>query len=380
MRFRQLIAALVLVLSHPFGVLADEFTAVAHPSFAAVEPRLVYGLITYDFAFTGKDGAARSQSASAFLQSLIKSRFQNKSGNYIVSLDVAIGDKIIATEPIMSATWEESKFLFVTTSEKSNIVINRNGILIDDIVVDSETNTISFSMKVRYSSNTSVDMSLLTELSQLSRTASLAGLSPGVQAVSDAYAPFATILSKLLSKYTDVSIVDNTTGAFTLLDDGFPNQLRYNGTNFKVNIYLKTLNSQLPTNFSPEGFKISNFGLPLTEVKSGVGAARAPVIDLISAGADKVAGFVKAITDGAPLGSPKPASETEIHDSCVALKNKLNKFVTSRDAALVYWSFLRSFHAALVQYKDGVSCGRGDLVEDLSALNLPLSASDWPAQ
>jgi len=380
MRFRQLIAALLLVLYQSFGALADEFTAVTRPSFADVEPRLVYGLITYDFAFTGKNGAARSQSASAFLQSLIKSRFQNKSGNYIVSLDVSIGDKIIATEPIMSATWEESKFLFVTTSEKSNIVINRNGILVDDIVVDADTNTISFSMKVRYSSNTSVDMSLLTELSQLSKTASLSGLSPGVQAVSDAYAPFATILTKLLSKYTDVSIVDNTTGAFTLLDEGFPNQLRYNGTNFKVNIYLKTLNSQLPTNFSPEGFKISNFALPLTEVKSGVGAARAPVIDLISAGTDKVAGFAKAIMDGMPLGSPKPVSETQIQDSCVALKNKLNKFVTSRDAALVYWSFLRSFHAALVQYKDGANCGRGDLVEDLSALNLPLSASDWPAQ
>lgn len=380
MRFRQLIAILFLILSQSFGALADEFTAVTRPRFAAVEPRLVNGLITYDFKFTGKDGAARSQSASAFLQTLIESRLQNNSGNYIVSLDVAIGDKIIATEPIMLATWEESKFLFVTTSEKSKIIINRNGILVDDIVVDSETNTISFSMKVRCCSNRLEDMSLLTELSQLSKNVSLAGLSPGFQAVSDAYAPFTTILTKFLSKYTGVSIVENTTGAFTSLDDGFSSQLRYNETNLKVNIYLKTLNSQLPTNFSPEGFKVSNFGLPLTEVKSGVGAARAPVFDLIEAGTDKVAGFVKAITGGTPLGSPKPLSETDIHDTCVALKNKLDRLVTSRDAALVYWSFLRRFPAALVQYKDGSSCGNGDLVEELSALDLLLSASDWPAQ
>ncbi|MES0139391.1 hypothetical protein NKJ88_31300 [Mesorhizobium sp. M0016] len=380
MGFRRLIAGLVLVLSQSTISNADEFTAVTRPSFADVEPRLVYGLVSYDFAFAGKDGAARSQSASAFLQSLIKSRFQNKSGNYIVSLDVAIGDKMIATEPIMSATWESSKFLFITTSEKSNIVINRNGVLVDDIVVDSDTNRISISMKVRYSSNTSVDMSLLTELSQLAKTASLAGLSPGVQAVSEAYAPFATILTKILSKYTDVSIVDNTTGAFTLLDEGFANQLRYNGSNFKVNIYLKTLNSQLPTNFSPIGFKISNFSLPLTEVKSGVGAARAPVIDLIAAGTDRVGVFVKAIAEGSTIGSPKPASETEIRDSCASLRTRLNKFVTSRDAALLYWSFLRSFHTELSRYKDGAKCGRGDLVEDLAALNLQLGAEDWPAQ
>lgn len=380
MRFRQLAVGLTLMLLHPAITHADEFVVVTQPTFAGIEPRLVYGFVSYDFAFAGKDGAARSQSASAFLQSLIKSKFENKSGNYIVSLDLSIGDKIIATEPLMSATWESTKFLFITTSEKSNIVVNRNGVLMDDIVVDSDTNRISLSMKVRYSSSTSVDMSLLTELSQLAKTASLGGLSPGVQAVSEAYTPFATILTKLLSKYSERSIIDNTTGAFTLLDDGFANQLRYNGTNFKVNIYLKTRSSQLPTNYSPAGFKISNFSLPLTEVKSGVGAARAPVMDLISAGTDRAGVLVKAMMEGVIVGLPKPQSETEIRDSCASLKAKLNKFVTSRDATLLYWSFLRTFQTELSRYEDGANCGRGDLVEDLAALNLSLSAKDWPAQ
>ncbi|RWQ33140.1 MAG: hypothetical protein EOS21_30065 [Mesorhizobium sp.] len=62
---------------------------------------------------------------------------------------------------------------------------------------------------------------------------------------------------------------------------------------------------------------------------------------------------------GATIGSPKPASETEFRDSCASLRSRLNKFVTSRDAALLYWSFLRTFHSELSRYKDGAKCGRG---------------------
>ncbi|MER9800759.1 hypothetical protein NKJ36_27235 [Mesorhizobium sp. M0142] len=245
------------------GAQADGFKTMDHPKVANLEARSVYGYASYDFSFTGKNNASRSQSASNFLRSLIQSRFQNKSGNYIITLDVLIQDKLIATEPILSATWEANKFLFVTTSEKSSLVVNRNGILVDNVVVDGTTNYVTLSMKVHYSSTTSVDMSLLSELSKLSKTASLGGLSPGVEAISAAYAPFTEILNKLMSRYTDTSIVDSTTSAFTDMGENFPNQLRYDGRNFSVNVYLKTVNSQLAANYSADGFKISNFSLPL---------------------------------------------------------------------------------------------------------------------
>jgi hypothetical protein len=376
-RFFALIVALALISLSNSVARADEFRTVTLPRFTQIEPRLVYGLISYDFNFVGKDNKTRNQSASAYLKSLIQSKFNNRTGNYIVTLEIMVGDQKVASEPIMSANWETNKFLFVTTSEKSNLVVNRNGVLVDNLVVDGNTNRVGLSMKIRYSESMSVDMSLLTELSELSKTASLAGLSPGVKIISDAYMPFSSVLARLLSRYTDVDIVDNTVGAFTLLDNDFGNQLRYSGSNFNVNIYLKTTNSQLPTNFSNKTFNIVNFSLPLTEVKSGAGAARAPVIDLIASDSDDLGAFVKAIMSGASYGSTNPVDQTEIRDSCARLKKKLNKFVTSRDAALLYWAFLRSFHRELIKYKDGKECAGTDLTEDLTALNLTLTGSDW---
>ncbi|MDQ0513522.1 hypothetical protein [Ancylobacter amanitiformis] len=377
---KKIFLTFAVMASLSVGAKAEEFTSITRPSFAGIEPRLVYGLVEYDFAFAGSNGAARTQSASAFLRSLIQSRFSNRSGNYIVTLDLLIGDRVVSTEPIMSANWESTRFLFLTTSEKTNIVVNRNGALLEDIVVDGETNKVSLAMKIKYSSTTSVDMSLLTELSRLSKTASLATFAPGIKTISDAYAPFADIFARMLSRYTETSIVDTTTGAFTLLDEGYPNQLRYDGSHFKVNIYLKTVNSQLRTNFSAQGFNITNYSLPLTEVKSGIGGARAPVMDLIMAETGKPGAFLKAITEERLLESPKPAAETEIRDDCSALKDRLKKYATSRDATLLYWAFLRNYRTEILKYKDGASCGRGDLVEDLTALNLALKADQWPAQ
>src|SRR5262249_10854513 len=105
-----------------------EFQVVDQPKFASISPRLVYGLAKYDFSFVGANQSQKSNSAQKFLSSIINSQFQNKKGNYIVTLDITISGKKLVSEPIMSAAWAVDKFLFVTTSEKSNIVVNRNGI------------------------------------------------------------------------------------------------------------------------------------------------------------------------------------------------------------------------------------------------------------
>src|SRR5262249_51529048 len=138
---------------------ADGFRNVTFPSFADIEPRLVYGTAQYDVSFSGNGPVTRGDSVKRFLSDIIKSKFDSSTGNYIVTLDVTMNGRKIVTEPIISANWENQKFLFVTTSEKETIVANRSGVLLDDFVVDNDTNKITLSMKVLFSKNSSVDLS-----------------------------------------------------------------------------------------------------------------------------------------------------------------------------------------------------------------------------
>jgi len=54
--------------------------------------------------------------------------------------------------------------LWITTSEKTNLVVNRAGVLAENLVVDSSTNKVGVSVNVKFSDTSSVDLSILKEL------------------------------------------------------------------------------------------------------------------------------------------------------------------------------------------------------------------------
>jgi hypothetical protein len=52
--------------------------------------------------------------------------------------------------------------------------------------------------------------------------------------------------------------------------------------------------------------------------------------------------------------------------------------VTTRDASLLYWAFLRKYRNALQSYPDAFSCADATLTESLTRNGLALSPVDWP--
>jgi len=338
---------------------ADQFTAVEFPKFKSIEPRMVYGKIVYDFSFAGKKNEARKGSAQDFLQSVIKSKFNNRDGSYIVTLEVSLGSERIALEPILSATWQSKKFLFVTTSVKDELVVNNNGIVLDGIPIDNENNQMKFTLSIFRSQNSTIDLSLFKQLSDLSANSAIAKFSPGLAAANEIYTPFVSIFTNLLSKFEQEKIVESTIGAFTLLDEGFGNVLHYANNQFSLNVYLKTENSQLNGQFSAGKFEITNHELVLASVKSGVGAARAPVIDIIASGGAGIDSNLSAFAKASTTGNPYKGSYSEpIGGLCTALKSKFNAMITTRDASLVYWAYLTNYADELQKYADGVQCAR----------------------
>jgi hypothetical protein len=358
------------------SVIAADFKPIEFPTFKEIEPRMVYGKIIYDFSFVGKGPQSRGVSAQDFLKSAIGSRFNNKEGSYIVTLDVLLNDVRIASEPILTATWKSEKFLFVTTSEKTNLVVNNNGVILDGVVIDNENNQMRFALSIYRSDNSTFDMSLFKQLSDLSKNSFVAKMSPGLQVANDLYLPFAQIFGTLLSKYEEAKLVETTVGAFTLLDEGFGNVLHYSDSRFGLNVYLKTENSQLNGKFVGGKFQAPNYELVLATVKSGVGAARSPVLQILAAGGagidENLTNFVRAVIGGTPY---KGGYTESVAGLCKAGKAKLNQITNTRDASLVYWAFLANYSEELRKYVDGQSCANDTLLTSLKEVGLDFDIS-----
>lgn len=378
MTFRALLMSLSLVI--PLATAAHaEFKSVTFPSFADIEPRQVYGTVKYDVNFAGDGPITKGDSLKKFLADIIKSKFSNSSGNYIVTLTLLIDNKPVITEPIISANWDTQKFLFITTSEKKTIEATQANVLLKDIVIDNVTNRLTLSMKAYYSKNSSVDLSLFSAVSDLSRSATLSAVAPGLPAVVTAMQPFQDILKKLLEKYREETIVDNTVGVFTLLDRDLPNQLNFKTNRMSVNIYLQTENSQLPNNFDAATgkFKSTSPDAVLATVASGIGAARATVLDMIAQdndrGNDDLKAFIAAVEKDAALAG---GFATPVRPQCAALKVRLNKMVTTRDTSLVYWAFLKNYGTQIRRYTDAKTCADEAMIESLTRVGLTLGP-EW---
>lgn len=377
---RMLLAVFAAILAANAAAFAEGFTKRAFPSFQDIQPRLVYGQAVYDVAFAGDGPNSKGESAKRFLENIVRNKFGGSKGNYIATLTVSLDGVPIVVEPILSANWENERFLFITTSEKASLVVNRDGVLLDNLVIDNPTNKVGLSFKVYYSKNSSVDLSFFKAISDLSKSAAIAAFVPGLPAVDTAIKPFQEILTRLLSNYKEVTIVENTVGAFTLLDEGFANELNYRDGRISVNIYLKTENSQLPRSFDVATAKFKSNISPstvLATVASGAGAARATVIDIMSTDTnvtnEGLRNFLAALSKGEAL---QGGFTQHVRPHCNTLKQRLNRLVTTRDTALVYWAFLNNFGSEIRRYDDGKACGDSALSEDVIRHGLPLNP-EW---
>ena len=362
-------------------LLASGLETLDFPKTAEILPRLVYGKIVYDFHFKGNGPNTKKLSAEDFLKTVIHSKFSGQKGSYVVALEASLRGEKIATVPLVTADWATEKFLFITTSEKSNIVVDDNGILLDNLIIDNDTNTVKFAVSVYHSNDSTFDLSLFKQLSELSKNSFLTGIMPGLSVASQIYQPFQQIFSTLLSKFEQSKLIELTTGAFTKLDDGFGNQLRYSDKDFVMNVFLQTRNSQLGTIYSDSKFHITDPDVVLDNVKSGVGATRAPVIQIITAGGGAIdqtlTDFTKSVMSGLPYkGSYQNQTSPNMLSSCRQFKNGLNKLLTSRDASLVYWAFLKSNASEFKKYTEGFTCADPTLTESLKEVGLNIEVSE----
>jgi hypothetical protein len=235
-------------------------------------------------------------------------------------------------------------------------------------------------VKAYFSNELNIDLSLFKEISDLSKTATVSELVPGLASVVAAYESFVPLLDKLLGRYEESDIVEEKTGAFTLLDTEFGNKFNYSDGRISLNIYLNTKDSQMSGNIAMGKFTDPDHELALATIKAGVGAARARVLDIITednspTGAE-VRTFVRAITGGTPF--KEGPGVAKVRPLCDAMKTRFNSLLTTRDASLLYWAFLRRYRDTLQSYPDGAACADAILSESLARVGLALNPAEWP--
>jgi hypothetical protein len=376
MAYRSHLAGLVLSFMLTVPASADVFDTLDKPTFAGISSRLVYGFAQFDLSFAGNP----KNSAERFLKSISEKKFSRSNGNYIVTLELTMAGRKLLSEPIISARWERDKFLFLTTSVKTAFEAQRDGVLLENFVIDNETNKVEIKIRAYFSNQLNIDFSLFKEIADLSKTATLSALVPGAAQVAAAYESFSPLLEKLLSRYEQSDIVEEKTGVFTLLDEGFGNKFKYSDGRVTIHIYLNTKESQLAGSFEKGKFTTPDFELALATVKAGVGAARARVLDIIAEDDApqhaELKSFVTAISTGAKFREGPGIAK--IRQMCGAMKDRFNSLVTTRDASLLYWAFLRKYRNALQSYPDAFSCADATLTESLTRNGLALSPVDWP--
>ena len=377
---RSLLAGLMLSLWLAGPALApakaDVFEKTDDPKFAAITSRLVYGFATFDLTFTGNP----KNSAEKFLKSISEQKFNKSNGNYIVTLEMTMNGHKLLSEPIISARWERDKFLFLTTSTKTAFEAKRDGVLLENFVIDNETNKVEIKIRAYFSNQLNIDFSLFKEIADLSKTATVSALVPGAGAVAAAYESFAPLLDKLLSRYEQSDIVEEKTGVFTLLDPGFGNKFNYSDGQVSINIYLNTKDSQLGSSFAMGKFTDPDFELALATVKAGVGAARARVLDIISDDDSPPNAELKSFVAAMTLGTKfhEGPGVAKIRQMCGAMKDRFNGLVTTRDASLLYWAFLRKNRGVMQSYPDASTCADATLTESLTRYGLALNPAEWP--
>src|SRR5262249_15653337 len=124
-------------------------------------------------------------------------------------------------------------------------------------------------------------------------------------------------------------------------------------------------------------FKEPSFNEALNTVSSGTSIARATVLDIVrqdnSPANDDLRAFVSAVEKQQPLNG---SLSTQVRPQCSALEDRLDKLVNMRDAAHVYWAFLKKNQTEILKYADGTGCGDGALTGDFSRYGLALGA-EW---
>lgn len=341
------------------------------PSDKTVSFGEVYGTVRYkvkiDANVVGK-----------LLEKLSDSYFSTrKEGSILVTLALYGSDlnKPISERALISGSKKSNSFLWLTTSETVSDTLDLNGSLIDYVMVDSTTNKMRIKLRFYFSSSSSFDPKVYSELFKLSAAAGVANMLALPALVLGNSDSFAKIVEATLNRVNSEEIVLGSEMSFISLGGAdAPHQQRFSASfkdrdstvrRFSVEVIFSTEASKIgvydtsrvapgePRRRGWEKFAIqSKF---LDSAKVSVGSNQIAVAELIEkAGRKDVSSGVSMLRGGA-YDSAKNAG-LSVSVFCDEYYKLVKTAFTERDSIAIYWDMLLSMKDGLNKSVGGRAC------------------------
>lgn len=356
----------VAVISFSSVVYADPYVKISDYNFTSpgtpVDPGSVYG--DFSLKLSTFPGANLPDQLQKLSRSIV-GKYQNRTGNYLLTLEAFRKGERLFTMPLLAISYDEKTkyFLFrVSNTIKKDISLNKK--VLETEPITSENNNIEVVLRSYYKKESSFDLSLLELVSSLEGDYSiLNSVDPtGVAAkIVDTTKEFLEDVLKESEEIEDIYRVGMKFVHLAALDTSLYRSgyfdVEFNETNspaskglIRVNLKAWSVSSKFKYTVSGGEFKYvdpSSFTMMANaEITKNV-----RIFDFVQeSGPKSTRSFLEKLL------SSKGYQEDNIEGDCISLLNVYRKYLSNRDAVALYWATLKEYKHAFEKSKNGGKC------------------------
>lgn len=280
------------------------------------------------------------------------------TGTVLIQLEVKAGTNIIVTQPLFTATYTESGFLFKQDSESTN-QLSWSKTVANWINITDITNILDVSISATDGSSATADPKLFDIVNNIAvSTLNLANVP--ASALVTAATSIASQVAPLLDHSSSKSLSSDETMAFILhgsaqnangvtflipADDG--------GTGIPIRVSLETDTAKAGPYIPGQGFVRPNPSSFYRNATFTADAAEINVFDNIAVLKD-TNNPAKALV--ASMSAGDPYAKDDIGTACEQLYDLLGMYLTSRDQRAAYWAFLNQYYSLLKKNPKAAEC------------------------
>lgn len=318
--------------------------------------REAYGRVSYsvDFAVDAQNSNAIphpgsvENSLKSFLRNQVSRAFGGENGNYVLTISLLSGSKVVAKKALLSFAWSERNFLFFTTDSSLTGSLSRSGVLTDNFPIRLSNNLMNVQLRLQRSDSIFVETETFNEFSEQISLLSFETLQPALEIMPSVQTAIG-VMSKVLNTNEEVDISNDV--ALRFLDHGTdaPSGITFslrgpknrkepyfkNGVNVTINFEVE---NSLFSSFTNGSFQTVDYATTLPFAVVGASAASLAFEDAINAKRyETIRSYLASLQRGT---FPADATANSV---CRELWDTLVEFFSINDAPLVYAAYLRRY-------------------------------------
>jgi len=343
----------------------------------AVNPGDVYGVA--DFEVHAPPGGSVSTALTGLMEGLIAKEYGNNQGSYLLTIELQRNGQTLVQKPLISITYSNKQFLFITTSSQSATSTIYNGTLLNTDSLDGSNNDVDVLLKSYYKANSNFDLSLFDTLNDVSASFGIASKLDAVGVTSSLLGSIQKVLQQSLQSSDETQQLFQYRMSFAQVGQVDPSRIRllvlpitysyqsgsrwYTG---QLNLQVRTWSVSSKFRFDPASGK---FVSPSASVilNNATVSQTSPTMSIVDylqkSGDENVRSFLTTIEGNTAY------SGDDIYSKCTELLGAFHKYLGNRDSLALLWATMNEYRVGFKK-SNGGACVTGRQA-DFDNLGLP---------